>query len=161
MRYLHSKQLFWWVSLPALLFAATLLTVGSRLLINPTNLVVGACGRVIVTRNYPATELLGFAHPWVRYTQTVTPLTPTSNNGYVCREDNGSGQRYIHDAGRGFGSWTINHFANACLADPQGFEYEAQWTAYLFDMIPLRPVSRSAKVLAQPGACPVHEVNHD
>lgn len=144
---------FWLFSLPFVVVTLVFLIGGSRLLINPTAISVTPCGDVVVTRNYPLSEWFGFRRPWVRYVQTVTPITVGHRGGYLCREDNALGQRYSHDGKLGFGAWNVGHFANECIDDPVGFVYECKWTAYLFDIIPLRPVSMSVKVPAVEGGC--------
>jgi hypothetical protein len=139
-----SSAVFWLLGLPAVLALTFLTVVGSRLLINPTAIDISPCGDVIVFRDYPMVDLLGVNYPIVRYITTITPLTPGFHDGYVCREDNGLGQRYNHDHGRGFGRWSIKNYAEPCMEDPIGFRIDIQYTALLFDLIPLRPISISA-----------------
>jgi len=139
--HMRNTFVFWFLGLPVVVALAALTIGGSRLLIDPTAATVTPCGDVVVRRHYPMSELFNSRRPWVRYVQTVTPMTPGHADGYLCREDNGMGQRYNHDGRLGFGKWDVRHFAAECLSDPVGFIYEAKWTAYLFDVIPLRPVS--------------------
>jgi hypothetical protein len=142
------KNIFFWTfSLPLVIGIIVVTVFGSRVLINPTALAVNSCGDVVVVRNYPLSEKFNIQKPWVRYVQTVHTMTPNHAKGYVCREDNSMGQRYGQDGGQGFGAWNISHFAEDCISDPIGFVYECQWTAYLFDTFPLRPISLSTKVL--------------
>jgi hypothetical protein len=106
-------------------------------------------------REYPLYGVLG--PPRVSYITTVTPLTADTNGGYSCREDNGRGQIYDHDHDRGFGRWSIRHYAIPCMADPIGFVFSTQYTAYLFDAIPLRPIRMTSTVLSTNGGwelCP-------
>jgi hypothetical protein len=149
--------IFWTITVPVIAILLFLTIVGSRLLINPTKLEITPCGDVVMFRNYPMVDLFGVDYPWVSYQTTVTPLTPETNSGYVCREDNGRGQRYNHDHGRGFGKWRINHYAEACMKDPVGFVFHTKYVAYLFDVIPLRPITETAVVLTTNGGwelCP-------
>jgi hypothetical protein len=148
-RLLSSNRLFWFVTLPAVLVLVFMTVVGSRLLIHPTKVEITPCGDVVMFRSYPMEWLFG--PPLVRYVTTVTPLTPETNFGYVCREDNGRGQFYNHDHGRGFGHWAIRHYASDCMADPVGFIWHTQYTAMLFGMLPLRPISISAAVVTSNG----------
>jgi hypothetical protein len=138
---------FWTFSLPLVISIVVITIFGSRILINPKAISANSCGDIIVVRNYPLSEKFNLNKPWVRYVQSVYPLTPNHSSGYACREDNSLGQRYGQDGGQGFGAWNISHFADKCISDPIGFVYECQWTAYLFDMFPLRPVSLTTKVL--------------
>lgn len=149
---LHKSRLFWWFSLPFLLTVLFLSLVGSRLLINPGQITVAPCGKVIMLREYPLQQWLGAEPPIVRYVMTVTPLSRGFNRGYVCRVDNGRGQRYNHDAGRGFGQWSLSTFAQDCLGDEIGYVLDITYNALLFDVIPLRPLRLTEVVLAMPGA---------
>jgi len=151
----RSKWVFWLLGLPSVLVLLLLTVTGSRLLINPGTLEVTPCGDVVMFRNYPMERLLG--PPLVRYVTTITPLTASTNHGYVCREDNGRGQIYNHDHRRGFGQWEIRHYASDCMADPVGFIFHTQYTALLFGVLPLRPISISAVVVTKNGGwelCP-------
>jgi hypothetical protein len=143
---MRSTVVFLFFGLPVLVILIVLTVGGSRLLIDPTAATVTPCGDVVIRRHYPVAEFFNSRRPWVRYVQTVSPMTPNYADGYLCREDNGHGQRYTQDGNLGFGAWDVRHFAAECLSDPIGFVYEAQWTAYLFDAIPLRPVSMTVKV---------------
>ena len=136
-----SNLLFWVFSLPMVVVFLFLTIFGSRILINPNEIQVTPCGDVVMFREYPLVDLFGAGYPWVRYNTTVSPLTPETNNGYVCREDNSKGQRYNHDHDRGFGKWNIRHYAKECMKDPAGFAWNTKYTAYLFDVIPLRPIN--------------------
>jgi hypothetical protein len=98
-------------------------------------------------RSYPMVDLLNINYPFVRYVTTITPLTPETNDGYVCKADNGVGQRYNHDHGRGFGRWNVRAYAESCMQDPIGWVFHVIYTAYLFDAIPLRPISITATVM--------------
>ena len=154
----HSSKMFWIITIPVALSFIFLTIVGSRLLIHPTKIDITPCGQVLMFRDYPLMDLFGVDYPWVRYQTTVTPLTPETNNGYVCQTDNGSGQRYNHDHGRGFGKWSINHYAEECMKDPVGFIFHTKYTAYLFDAIPLRPITENAFVVTTNGGwelCPM------
>jgi hypothetical protein len=158
MRIFRSSRVFWFLGLPVVLALIFLTVVGSRLLINPGKFGITPCGDVVLFRTYPMVELFGFDYPLVRYVTTVTPLSPKTNNGYSCREDNGRGQIYNHDHNRGFGKWSIRHYANKCMADPVGFTFHTQYTALLFGAIPLRPISVSAVVTTTNGGwelCPI------
>ena len=157
MRPFHSSKVFWLLGLPAVLILLFMTLAGSRLLINPTAMEVTPCGDVVMFRNYPMVDLLGIDYPIVRYITTITPLTPETNNGYVCREDNGRGQRYNHDHQRGHGQWAIRHYASDCMADPVGFTVNTQYTALLFGVLPLRPINMNAVVVTTNGGwemCP-------
>jgi hypothetical protein len=143
---MRSTIVFLFFGLPAFLIICLLTIGGSRLLIDPTAATVTPCGDVVMRRHYPMAEMFNSRRPWVRYVQTITPLTPGHADGYLCREDNGHGQRYMHDSPLGFNKWDVRHFAKDCLTDPVGFVFEAQYTAYLFDVLPLRPVSISVSV---------------
>lgn len=101
---------------------------------------------VTVWRDYPLSDLLSVRRPWIQFSQTVRPLTPDWNKGYVCVEDNHGGQRYSHDGVRGFGRWSLT-WAKNCTSDPKGFHWESRWTGYLFDTIPLRPITMERTVL--------------
>ena len=158
MRAFRSTRVFWILGLPAVLGLLFLTVVGSRLLINPGKLTITPCGDVVLFRNYPMVDLFGADYPLVRYVTTITPLTEGTNDGYVCREDNGLGQIYNHDHGRGFGKWSIRHYAKDCMLDPVGFTLHTQYTALLFGVIPLRPISVSAVVTTTNGGwemCPM------
>jgi len=151
----RSRWVFWFLGLPSVLVLVFLTAIGSRLLINPTKLEITPCGDVVMFRTYPMEWLFG--PPLVRYVTTVTPLSPETNHGYVCREDNGNGHLYNHDHGRGFGHWEIRHYASDCMADPTGFVWHTQYTALLFGALPLRPISISAVVVTANGGwelCP-------
>lgn len=143
---LSSSKLFWLLTAPTLSLFIFLTVFGSRILINPAEIEITPCGDVLMFRTYPLVDFLGIDYPMVRYVTTVTPLTPETNNGYVCREDNGMGNRYNHDHNRGFGEWSLNHYAEPCMVDPIGFKINIQYTALLFDVIPLRPVAVSTIV---------------
>ena len=151
-RIFESSKVFWMLGLPSIVFLIASLViwfgVGSRILINPTGIEITPCGDVVMHRNYPMVDMLGWEFPMVRYVTTITPLTPETNDGYSCREDNGRGQRYNHDHGRGFGNWRINHYANECMQDPVGWVFHTVYTAYFLDMIPLRPISITATVIS-------------
>lgn len=145
-RHLRQNFFFWTIGLPVTLVLIYLTAFGSRILIDPTAVTVTPCGDVVVKRHYPWAEFFNTNRPWVQYVQTVTPLTKGYTDGYLCREDNGSGQRYNHDVGDDFNKWNVDGFASECISDPIGFIYEARWTAYLFDVIPLRPISMEVRV---------------
>ena len=156
-RVFKSSFVFWFLGLPAVLLFVFVMVAGSRILINPTEMSVTPCGDVVITRNYPMRELLGINYPIVRYVTTITPLTEGHyRRGYSCREDNGAGQRYNHDLERGFGSWSVKHYAADCMSDPVGVHIDVVYTALLFDMIPLRPVNISMVALHGNGGwhCP-------
>ena len=156
-KFFRSNWLFWSFSLPVIIVLLVLTIFGSRILINPNKIQVTPCGDVVMFREYPLVDLFGANYPWVRYRTTVTPLTPETNNGYVCREDNETGQRYNHDHDRGFGKWNIRHYATECMKDPVGFAWNTKYTAYLFDVIPLRPINVGVIVATTNGgweACP-------
>lgn len=141
-----STPIFWFLGLPAVIGLIFLTITGTRLLINPVKLNITPCGEVVMFREYPLYDFFqlfgdfNIGYPLVRYVMTVTPINSETNNGYVCREDNGRGQRYNHDHDRGYGRWSINHFAQQCLEDPEGFMLDIQYTALLGDLIPLRPI---------------------
>ena len=159
MRLMTSNWVFWLLALPAVLFLLVLTVFGTRILINPSYLDITPCGDVVLFRDYPMVNAFGIDYPIVRYIATVTPLTPETNNGYVCREDNGRGNRYNHDHQRGFGKWHIAHYAEACMADPVGFKFNVQYTAYLFDAIPLRPITVEGVFITRDSLwelCPFH-----
>ena len=145
------------IGLPMVLLVLVIFVFGSRLLINPKSVEITPCGTVVVVRNYPMQELFGTQGPWVQYSHVVIPMTPETNKGMTCREDNGQGQRYNHDGGRGFGRWTLDHFAKTCMQDPLGFKYQVRWRAYLFGILPLRPVEMSTAVVRENGwkLCPL------
>jgi hypothetical protein len=155
--FFHSNIVFWLFSVPIVFVFVFLTVFGSRILINPSKIEVTPCGDVVMFREYPMRDWFGVNYPLVRYVTTITPLSPETNGGYVCREDNGRGQRYNHDHGRGFGKWKINHYAEECMQDPVGFAYNTQYVAYLFDAIPLRPINIGAVVVTRNGGwelCP-------
>jgi hypothetical protein len=155
--FFHSNLIFWAFSVPVVVIFIILTIFGSRILINPTDIAVTPCGDVVMFREYPLVNMFGIDYPLVRYVTTITPLTPETNQGYVCREDNGEGQRYNHDHGRGFGKWQINRYAEDCMKDPVGFVLHTQYTAFLFDAIPLRPITTQATVITRNGGwelCP-------
>jgi hypothetical protein len=143
---MRSTAVFLFLGLPVVVILSVLTIGGSRLLIDPTAATVTPCGDVVMKRHYPVSEMFNSRRPWIRYVQTITPLTPGHADGYLCREDNGHGQRYTHDSPLGFNKWDVRHFAKDCLSDPVGFVFEAQYIAYLFDVLPLRPVSISVTV---------------
>jgi len=151
-RIFESSKVFWMLGLPSIVFLIASLViwfgVGSRLLINPTGIKITPCGDVVMHRNYPMVDRFGWEFPLVSYVTTITPLTPETNNGYACREDNGRGQRYNHDHDRGFGKWAVNHYAQECMQDPVGWVFHTVYTAYFLDMIPLRPISITATVVS-------------
>jgi hypothetical protein len=156
--YFNSRKAFWLVTVPVFLVILFLTVTGSRLLINPTELTMTPCGELVVVRNYPMVDLFGINYPIVRYVTTITPLTEGHfRRGYSCREDNGGGQRYNHDHGKGFGAWSIKHYAAECMEDPLGVRVDITYTALLFDMIPLRPVSISTVAIHNNGGwhCPL------
>ena len=156
-RIFHNNWVFWSLGLPSVIGLLFLTVVGSRLLINPGKVEITPCGDVVLFRSYPLVDLFGADYPMVRYVTTITPLTPETNEGYSCREDNGKGQRYNHDHGRGFGKWSLRHYAEDCMADPVGFAFNIQYTAMLFGAIPLRPISVSAVAVVKDSAwelCP-------
>lgn len=160
---LASNSVFWFISLPIISVLIFLTVFGTRILINPSKIEVTPCGDVVVFRNYPLVDIFGARHPMVRYVTTITPLTLDFNEGYVCREDNGAGQRYNHDHGRGFGKWAINRYAEPCMEDPVGFVVDIKYTALLFDIIPLRPINVSAVVITRNGGwelCPFRAEEH-
>ena len=138
-KFLHSNWLFWLISLPIVFVLLFLTIFGSRILINPTNIEITPCGEVVMFRNYPLVNWLGVNYPIIKYETTVTGLTEGTNNGYPCSESNK--WRYNQDLGRGFNRWSINHYAEPCMNDPVGFSFESTFTGYLFDAIPLRPIS--------------------
>lgn len=144
--------MFWLFSLPFLLLAIGVTIAGSRLLINPGAIAVAPCGEVVMVREYPLHRWIHIEPPIVRYTMTVTPISRWHNDGYVCQADNGRGQRYNHDHGRGFGQWNLKTFASECVDDPQGFVLDITYVALLGDAIPLRPIRLTETVLAQPPA---------
>lgn len=152
-RHLRNTWFFWFVGLPATLVLTWLTVFGSRMLIDVTAMTVTPCGDVVVKRHYPWAEFFNSDRPWVRYVHHVTPLTKGHNRGYLCREDNGAGQRYNHDIGDDFNAYNVSHFAARCLSDPIGFVYEAKWTAYLFDAIPLRPIHMEVQVATAGNSC--------
>ena len=154
---LASNWIFWLISFPILVSFLFLTVFGTRILINPGKIEVTPCGDVVVFRNYPLVDIFGVRHPMIRYVTTITPLTSNFNDGYVCREDNGKGQRYNHDHGRGFGRWAINRYAEPCMEDPVGFAVDIKYTGLLFDIIPLRPINVSDVVIKGNGGwelCP-------
>jgi hypothetical protein len=156
-RMFSKSWMFWLIGLPAFVGLIFLTIGGSKILINPTKLEVTPCGDVVMFRTYPMVDIFGVNYPMVRYVTTITPLSPDTNDGYVCREDNGAGQRYNHDHSRGHGKWAIRHYASDCMADPVGFIYSTQYTALLFDVIPLRPITIQAVVVTTNGGwelCP-------
>jgi len=146
MRVFTSNRLFWFAGLPTIAGLVFLSVAGTRLLMNPGKISVTPCGDVVLFRDYPMRDLFGVNYPIVRYIMTVTPLNEETNHGYACREDNGLGQRYNHDHNRGFGKWSIRHFAEECMDDPNGFTIDIRYTALLFDQIPLRPITVGAVV---------------
>jgi hypothetical protein len=157
MRRAAGNWFFVLVGLPMVFLLTALTFGGSRLLINPTEISITPCGEIIVVRSYPMRDLLGINYPVVRYITTITPLTEGHyREGYSCREDNGEGQRYNHDHGRGFGSWSVRHYAAHCMDDPLGVHIDITYTALLFDLIPLRPVNISMVALHGNGGwhCP-------
>jgi len=147
MRLLENSRLFWIVSVPLFLIFILLTITGSRILIAPGKLEVSPCGEMIMFRSYPLAEVFNLKYPIVQRITTVTPLTRTLNHGYSCREDNGAGERYNRDQGRGFGSNSLGVFAEACLSDPIGFIVDVRYSALLFDIIPLRPIQMETVVL--------------
>lgn len=149
MKIFRSSLIFWILGLPSVVAIAILTIFGSTILINPGKIDVTPCGDVVLFRDYPMVNWLGVDYPLVRYVTTITPLTAETNDGYVCREDNGRGQIYNHDQGRGFGKWRINRYAEPCMKDPVGFVLHTQYTAYLFGVLPLRPVSVNATVITR------------
>jgi hypothetical protein len=142
--YFHSNKILVLITLPLLLAVITVVAFGSRLLIHPTQLKISPCGEVIMFRDYPLARWLGVDYPLVSYVVTVTGMTPGTNHGYPCFESNK--WRYNQDLGRGFNVWPINHYAEPCMKDPLGFVWTSSMTGYLFDFIPLRPVTISATV---------------
>jgi hypothetical protein len=140
---------FWAFSLPFILLFILLTVTGSRILINPIKLDVSPCGDATMFRSFPLADTLGARYPVVRYVTTVTPMSPETNGGNVCREDNWRGQRYSDDFGRGFGTWAINRFAEPCMNDPLGFTVDIEYTALMFDAIPLRPINTHAAVITR------------
>lgn len=146
---LASTRVFWILGLPVVIALIVLTIFGSRILINPSKIDITPCGDVVMFRSYPAADLIGVNYPLVKYVTTVTPLTPETNDGYVCREDNGEGQRYNHDHQRGFGKWRMNHYAEPCMKDPVGFVINVKYTALLFDLIPLRPINVTSTVITR------------
>ena len=148
----NKNRMFWYFSMPLLLSVIALTIAGSRLLINPGSIAVAPCGDVVMVREYPLHRWVRIPPPIVRYTMTVTPISRWHNDGYVCQDDNGRGQRYNHDGGRGFGQWGLKTFAAECINDPTGFVLDITYTALLADAIPLRPVRVTETVLAPPPA---------
>jgi hypothetical protein len=141
------NSLFWFVTMPV--FALLLLTagIGTRAVMYPQAIqyVQSASpfapdNYMVIHRSYPLSDWFGIQRPWIRYTQTVHPLTKTTNGGYSCIETNNHGMRYTHDDPAGFGSWSMS-WAAACMNDPVGWKYEATWRGYLFDLFPMRTVS--------------------
>ena len=141
--------IFWLISLPTLTMLMLGMVLGSRMLINPTKLEATCAGDVVMKRSYPLSSVAGY--PMVRYVQTVTPIDRSVNGGYICREDNGRGNRYNHDARRGFGAWNIQHFAEPCLESDKGYVLSITYTALAFDLIPLRPVTIQTMVVPSNG----------
>jgi hypothetical protein len=138
-KFFHSNWLFWVFSLPVVIMLLVLTVFGSRILINPTRTEITPCGEIVMFRNYPLVDILGVRYPIVRYSTTITGLTPGTNNGYPCSETNK--WRYNQDLGRGFNRWDIGHYATECMKDPVGFTFESTFVGYLFDAIPLRPIT--------------------
>lgn len=143
------NNLIFGASIVLILIFVFLTIFGSRLLINPTKIEITPCGDVVMFREYPFVDLFGIDYPFIRYVTTITPMTPETNDGYVCRMDNGAGQRYNHDHDRGFGKWSIRDYAKECMTDPIGFTFHTKYTAYLFDAIPLRPITVQALVITR------------
>lgn len=149
MKLFRNSFIFWLLGFPSVVILVFLTIFGSRILINPGKLDVTPCGDVVLFRDYPMVDWLGVDYPLVSYVTTVTPLTTQTNDGYVCREDNGRGQIYNQDQKRGFGKWKINRYAESCMRDPVGFIVHIQYTAYLFNILPLRPISANATVITR------------
>lgn len=124
------------VGLPVFIILIILTALGTRLLINPQQVAITEKGIVTMTRTYPLKSLFGY--PIIRYTHSVTPLNRDINFGFVCRDDNGVGQRYNHDID-GIGKWDLNYFAEECISS-SGFIYSITYTGLFLDTIPLRPI---------------------
>jgi hypothetical protein len=104
--------------------------VDSSILIRPT--VVQIDGYTVrVHREYPLRDWLGFDPPIVSYIETVRrgdELPPC-----IDRDE------FRHSGTHSFGEWSIEAWAAPCMTGP--YVWRAEWRAYLFDFILLRPVS--------------------
>lgn len=82
--------------------------------------------------------------PFISYKEYVKPLSfGTTNEGNWCQATGGP-TRYIST--ESVGVWNISSWAQPCLDDPLGFEWEACWQWHL-GALRLGPVCRSLVVL--------------
>lgn len=97
----------------------------SRLAIAPKDVSVDG-DMVSVVRSFPG-DALHLMRPRISYVETVTPLTPSTNDGHFC-EDKGGPTRYSRSTK--VGRWRIP-WAAPCLADPVGYTWEACWSWHI------------------------------
>jgi hypothetical protein len=108
----------------------------TRLFFNPTSVAVVG-DRVILHRTFPG-DAVGLPRPFVRYVETVQPLTPDHNNSRFCQDALSEPAQYNSPAD--VGRWRIGDWAAPCLSDPLGYVWTARWYAYL-GRVPLGPAT--------------------
>lgn len=151
-----SSKIFWLLGLPSVLLLLGLTVVGSNLLIHPKSAHVTPEGHLLVYRDFPLRDLLGVNYPIVRSRITITPFGVNTNQGFVCGTNDNTGWRYGFGMERGFSKQRLDHFAKDCMLDPEGFKVSITYTALLFDILPLRPVTIETSALRRDGewTCP-------
>lgn len=113
----------------------------TSLVYNPKDVrIVG--DEVVLFRSFPM-DALGLPRPRISYVETITPLTQSHNGGHSC-VDRGGPFPYVR--AEAVGAWGIS-WAKACLSDPLGFHWSAQWTWHVGRVL-VGPVQLATTVLA-------------
>ena len=124
-----------WASLILIPIALTPL-LPTSILYNPQYAEINGT-EVSVYRTYPMHEILGWSKPIITYTETVwraDGVLPPCIDTATFRHNNPSS----------FGVWDIEPWASDCI--DSDYLWHAEWQAYLFGVIPLRPVSLNVAV---------------
>ena len=131
----------------ALMMALFVLPV-TRLVFNPQNVSIDG-DQVTLHRTFPGDEI-GLPRPYIRYVETVQPLSLGWNNGRFCQDRLSDATQY--NSPHAVGIWNIP-WAHGCLSDPVGFVWSARWYAYA-GRLPLGPVSLSQTFFKREGMMP-------
>lgn len=116
---------YWWFGLACLMAVIVTALPVSRLAFHPISVEITG-DQVTLDRAFPG-DILGLPRPHLSYVETVKPMTQRHNGGHPC-VDHGGPFRYARaDSVK---RWSID-WAAACLSDPAGFVWSAQWTWHL------------------------------
>ena len=116
---------YWWVGVICAVMLVVTTAPVSRLAINPVSAQI--TGDVVqVQRHFPG-DTFGLRRPLISYVETVKGFSPQTNSGHVCKDMAGP---FRYSEAKTIGQWSMP-WAAECLADPDGYVWEACWTWHL------------------------------